>query len=272
MTANTPAPSENAIPSNAGAPLSSVPNGAYESRHSGNDRRAYGAAEKAFQGSSISLLDKLEAFPRFSTKRSLARFLVKEKLFEKILHINGIVIECGVFNGAGLFTWAQLSNIYEPVNYNRKIVGFDTFAGFPNVNDEQDNIGVLVSKEGDLKGSTLEEIEISIEKYNNERHLSHIKNVELVQGDFNVTAERYLEKNQHTIISLLYLDFDLYEPTKKALELFLPRMPKGAIVAFDEINCESFPGETKALHEVMGINNYEIRRFPIDPWISYIQL
>lgn len=248
-----------------------IPNGAFEGRHSQKDKNAYNLAEQAFEKSSISLLDKLESFPRFSTKRSLARFIAKEKLFEQILHINGIIVECGVFNGAGLFTWAQLSNIYEPINYNRKIVGFDTFEGFPSV-DRIDNTGVLVSKEGDLKGSSVEELELSLEKFNNERHLSHIKNVSLVKGDFNTTAKEYIEKNQHTIISLLYLDFDLYEPTKTALQLFLPRMPKGAIVAFDEINCESFPGETIALHEVIGIDSYKISRFPFEPWISYIVL
>jgi hypothetical protein len=249
-----------------------LPNGAYHGRHSVKDHAAYSLAERAFLDSSIPLLDKLESFPRFSTKRSLARFMAKERLFERILGVNGIVVECGVFNGAGLFTWAQLSNIFEPVNYNRKIVGFDTFAGFPSVNESKDNAGVLVSREGDLKGSAIKEIELSVEKYNQERALSHIANIELVQGDFNVTAEAYLGRHPQTIVSLLYLDFDLYEPTKKALELFLPLMPKGAIVAFDELNCESFPGETQALRDVVGIDRYAIRRFPFDPWISYIEL
>jgi hypothetical protein len=232
----------------------------------------YSLAEEAFQSADISILDKLESFPRFISKRSMARFIAKERIFEKILPVNGIIVECGVFNGAGLFTWAQLSNIHEPVNYNRKIVGFDTFEGFPSVDAAKDNAGVRVSAKGDLKGSTLEDISLSIEKYNNERHLSHIKNIELVKGDFNVTAPAYLEANPHILVSLLYLDFDLYEPTKKALELFMPRMPRGAIIAFDELNCESFPGETAALQEVVGIGKYEIRRFPFEPWISYIQL
>ncbi len=120
----------------------SLPNGAYSDRHSRNDKNAYYLAEEAFRKSSIPLVDKLESFSRFATKRSLARFIVKQKLFEQILHINGNIVECGVFNGAGLFTWLQLSNILEPVNYTRKIVGFDTFEGFPEV-DEIDNTGVL---------------------------------------------------------------------------------------------------------------------------------
>lgn len=249
-----------------------IPNGAYAGRHSSKDRDAYSLAEQAFASASIPLLDKLEAFPRFATKRSIARFMAKERLFEKVLGINGIVVECGVFNGAGLFTWAQLSNIHEPVNYTRKIVGFDTFEGFPSVRPEQDNTGVLASRKGDLKGSPLEEIQLSVQKYNSERHLAHIPNVQLVQGDFNVTAPRFLEEQRHTVVALLYLDFDLYEPTKRALELFLPRMPKGAVVAFDELNCESFPGETAAMQEVMGLDRHRLERFPFEPWISYVVL
>lgn len=251
---------------------SSTPNGTFAGRHSSKDQSAYSLTTEAFTRASIPLIDKLEAFPRFSTKRSLARFLVKHEMFKKIMGITGVIVECGVFNGAGLFSWAQLSNIYEPTNYTRKIIGFDTFSGFPEVNEKLDNSGVLASKPGDLRGSKLDELLLSVEKHNNERHLSHIQNVELVQGDFMKTADAYLATQPQTIVSLLYLDFDLYEPTKKALEVFLPRMPKGAIVAFDEINCNSFPGETKAFDEVMGIRNYRVQRFPYDPWISYIQL
>jgi hypothetical protein len=249
----------------------SLPNGVLETRHTDKDKSAYALARDAFSKSTIPLLDKLEAFPRFSTKRSLARFLAKLEIYKQIMGTTGIIVECGVFNGSGLFTWAQLANIYEAVNYTRKIVGFDTFEGFPSV-DGLDNEGVLQSKAGDLKGSTFDELLLSVEKLNSERALSHIPAISLIKGNFLNTAPLYIKENPHTIVSLLYLDFDLYEPTKLALELFLPRMPKGAIVAFDELNCDSYPGETKALADVMGIRNFEIQRFPFEPWISYIRL
>ena len=38
----------------------------------------------------------------------------------------------------------------------------------------------------------------------------------------------------YEIVSLLYLDMDIYEPTKVALKELLPRMAKGSIIAFDE--------------------------------------
>jgi hypothetical protein len=244
------------------------PTGIDEGRHSMRDQRAYAVARKAFESSEVDVLDRLEAFPRFSSKRSIARFLCRHELFRKVVDVNGAVVECGVFNGAGLFTWAQLSNIYEPVNYNRKVIGFDTFEGFPGVTDK-DGPGW---QEGDLRGEPRELLEQSIEKLDAERHLSHIPLMELVQGDFLKTGPEYLEQNPHLLVSLLYLDFDLYEPTKAALELFLPRMSRGALVCFDEANCANFPGETEAMLEAFDLKRYSVRRFPTDPWISYIEL
>ena len=250
--------------------INNVPSGSNPARHSDKDRNSYTLALDAFDKSSLSNFEKLEAFPRFTSKRALARFLVKSEIFNKILHVNGAIVECGVFNGAGLFTWAQLSNIYEPINYNRKIIGFDTFEGFPSVDEEKDNVGSTKNSQGDLRGSSLDELNASIDKYNHERHLSHISNIELVAGDFNSTAGEFFSKRPHLIVSLLYLDFDLYSPTKTALETIVPRMPKGSIIAFDELNCENFAGETLAFDEVLGIRNHKIHRSTIDPWVSYI--
>ena len=253
---------------NAARPAPAVPTGVSPTRHSARDHRGYELARDAFDASGVDLLDRLEAFPRFAPKRSLARFLCRHELFQKVLHVNGAIVECGVLNGAGLFTWAQLANIYEPVNYNRRVIGFDTFDGFPSVSDA-DGGGWAV---GDLCGEGRTELERSVAKLDAERHLAHLPLVELVEGDFLKTGPAYLEANPHLLVSLLYLDFDLYEPTRAALELFLPRMSRGAIVAFDELNCPGFPGETQAMLEMLDLRRHALRRFPTDPWISYIEL
>ena len=49
--------------------------------------------------------------------------------------------------------------------------------------------------------------------------------MELVKGDASETIHRYIEANPHTVVSLLYLDFDLYSPTKVALEQQSHRLP-----------------------------------------------
>ena len=64
------------------------------------------------------------------------------------------------------------------------------------------------------------------------------------------------------MVSLLFLDFDMYEPTRVALEHFLPRMPRGAVVAFDELDNPQWPGETSAMLEVMQKYRLKIQRLP----------
>ncbi|OXS62299.1 dTDP-6-deoxy-L-hexose 3-O-methyltransferase [Cohnella sp. CIP 111063] len=247
------------------------PMAAIDRHHSKQDRAAHRLAEQTFRSSQTSLINKLEAFPRFATKRSVARFLARYEIYRELLRVNGSIVECGVFNGAGFFSWAQFSNIFEPSNHTRKIIGFDTFEGFPGLaGQDEDEHRTFAA--GDMRGDTAEQIRRSIAKYGAERHLSHIPNAEIVQGDFMLTAEAYLQSHPHLLVALLYLDFDLYEPTRKALELFVPRMPKGAIVCFDELNCAAFPGETAALLEMLPIRETELRRFPFDPWISYCRL
>jgi hypothetical protein len=51
--------------------------------------------------------------------------------------------------------------------------------------------------------------------------------------------------------------------------LFLPRIPKGVVVAFDELNEETFPGETTAALEVLNLNKWRLRRFDFEPRMSY---
>lgn len=117
--------------------------------------------------------------------------------------------------------------------------------------------------------SLQKEIEQAINVYNMNRPISHIPKIELVKGDLTKTAPKYLKENPHLVVSLLYLDVDLYEPTKIALQTFVPRMPKGAIIAFDELNAKIFPGETSAADEILGLKNIKIKRFPFDSYISY---
>ncbi len=50
----------------------------------------------------------------------------------------------------------------------------------------------------------MEEIQLSVEKYNSDRHLAHISNLELIQGDFMSTSSKFLERNQHTYFGVGY--------------------------------------------------------------------
>ena len=84
-----------------------------------------------------------------------------------------------------------------------------------------------------------------------------------------VQFEKYLKDHPETIVALAYFDFDIYEPTKKCLELIRPHLVKGSMIGFDELNDPDSPGETRALAETFGLNNIKLRRFRYASRVSY---
>ncbi len=254
--------------------------GTKEEKFSMRDIRAQTEKDQSFakgMGSYFSKslgtnMDKLRNFSKFVPRQTLSTFIAKNALFERILHVHGYLIECGVFLGGGLMTWAQLSAIYEPVNHIRRVVGFDTFSGFVDINDKDKGDNLEFAVPGGLATEAFDDLQEAIRLYDVNRAIGHIPRVELVVGDAMKTIPEYLNKNPHLVVAMLYLDFDLYEPTKLAIETFLPRMPKGAILAFDELNQASWPGETLAVLETVGLRNLRIQRFPFASALSFAVL
>lgn len=219
--------------------------------------------------SSLSEVEKMMHFPLYVPRQEMAAFLAKYELFKRILNVQGSVVECGVAYGSGLMAFALFSSIFEPVNHTRKIIGFDTFAGFPGLSDKDKEGKDPNAKAGGMNIDSFEELKKCIRLFDQNRFIGHIPKVELIKGDIAKTAPKYIKDNSHLVVALLYLDLDIYEPTKLAIKTFLPRMPKGAIIVFDELNHPDWPGETLAVLEELGINNLKIERFPFDSVRSF---
>jgi len=169
-------------------------------------------------------------------------------------------------------TWAHFSATLEPYNYHRKIVGFDTFQGFPEI-ASQDGLGTNARVGAFGEGYDIyAELTRAVGEFDENRFINNKTKVELIKGDANQTIPRYLADNPHVLVSLLYLDFDIYQPTKTALSLLMPRIPKGGIIAFDEVNNEEWPGETLAMLEQLKIRNHRLECLEFEPNISFIQL
>jgi len=100
--------------------------------------------------------------------------------------------------------------------------------------------------------------------------MSHIKRYELIKGDAIHTVPQYFKDHPETIISLAVFDFDIYRPTKAALEAIKPYVCRGSVLVFDELCDDIFPGETVALQETFGINNARVKRYPMTSRISYM--
>ncbi len=183
--------------------------------------------------------------------------------------MKGSIIECGVFKGFGLMSWAKLSAILEPENLTRRIYGFDTFAGFPSVSRRDATSVADVTSGGLCADSHDEPPQALIQEFDRDRFLGHVDKVHLVKGDLVATIPMFMETHPHLVVSLLFLDVDLYEPTKAALDAFVPRMPKGSIIAFDELDNPMWPGETLAAMESLGLGSLRLRRLEWDPYIAY---
>lgn len=213
---------------------------------------------------------QFDNFEKYVRRQALSRFLARYELFKMQMSVKGCIIECGVHHGGGLMAWAKLSSALEPYALDRRIFGFDTFEGFPEIDNQYDTGGG--AKKGNFAPNydVYSELMEVINEYNQNRFLNQFEKVFLIKGNATATIPTFIQENSYLLVSLLFLDFDLYAPTKVALENFLPRMGKGSIIAFDEINNPWWSGETEAMLEILNLKNYRINRFSFDPNISYI--
>lgn len=228
--------------------------------------------QQCFESNPSSWKEKMENFPKYVRRQNMTRFLALYEIFKRVITVKGSIVECGVNHGFGAMSWCKFSAMLEPVNLTRKIYGFDTFEGFPSLSEQDRASSSMHVREGDLFADSYEELQTLAEAHDSTRFLGHIPKLELVKGDATQTIPQFIERNPHLVVSLLFLDFDLYEPTKVALEHFLPRMPKGAIVAFDELDNRLWPGETLAMLEVNAQRRLRIERFDFDPYIGFAVL
>ncbi|MBY0573460.1 MAG: class I SAM-dependent methyltransferase [Undibacterium sp.] len=203
----------------------------------------------------------------FVKRTSLSRILYFNRLYSLLLNVPGVICEFGVQWGASLALLANLRAMYEPYNYSRKIIGFDTFSGFDTV-DQKDGSEVA---QGDYASTHLfeEKLEEIMQLHEGLAPIAHIKKFELVKGNASVTTPEWLAANPHAVISMAIFDMDVYQPTKDVLACILPRLVKGSVLVFDELNCAKFPGETLALTEVLGLNNLRLQRDPHQPFCAW---
>ncbi len=206
----------------------------------------------------------------FLKRQDLGRILFFDQLYREIVGVHGVVMEFGVRWGRDLAVLEALRGLHEPYNYTRRIIGFDTFAGFPSVAPEDG--GADIASQG-AYGVTEDYDEYLAEVLGHqerENPIAHIKTTELVKGDASETVPRYLAEHPETIVAFAYFDLDIYEPTRDALKAIAPHLTRGSVIGFDELNHPEFPGETLALKEILGLDSHAIKRSPLGSYPSYL--
>lgn len=186
--------------------------------------------------------DSYNEFLLHGTVDRFSKILARYELFKRIICLPGDIVEGGVFKGAGILYWAKLIEIFNPLSI-RKVVGFDTFTGYPSFRYESDiKASRKLISDANYTGTSSKVIMQIADSLN----LSH--RIELVEGDATVTISNYVEDNPGFRVALLNLDFDIYEPTIAALKNLFPLVVPNGIIAFDEYAVKEW-SESNAVDE-----------------------
>lgn len=185
-------------------------------------------------------------------RKQLMDLLALDHLYRSIVQIPGVIMEFGVRWGRHLGAFTSLRALHEPYNVHRRVIGFDTFTGFPDVSPiDQANRhahpgGLNVTPD---YRNHLDRVLATLESTD---PLGHVRRTFCLTGDVRETLPAYLAENPQTHVALAYFDLDLYEPTHDALNIIRPYLCTGSVLVFDQLGHAKWPGETLAVREVLG--------------------
>lgn len=191
---------------------------------------------------------------------ALAKILFLNEMYQKIIDLPGVICEFGIWWGQSLAVFENLRAVYEPYNHTRRVIGFDTFAGYSGIGEADKRSSTIAEGVYGVPAGYEAFLDELLSYHEEENVMSHIRKHELVKGDATVSAGRWFESNPEALVALAFFDMALYEPTKAGLEAIRPRLIKGSVIAFDEFGNKGYPGETRAALEVLGTENFEIHR------------
>jgi O-methyltransferase len=160
--------------------------------------------------------------------------------------IPGDFVECGVWRGGNSILAAD---VFRRFDSTRKVHLFDTFAGMTEPTEHDvDRSGQHVFKKFSEASkndhnawcyASLDEVMANVSRYELSAHAKYIK------GDIVETLER--KDVLPDRISVLRLDTDWYESTKKELEVLYPRLQVGGVLIVDDYG--HWGGARKAVDE-----------------------
>jgi hypothetical protein len=225
---------------------------------------------RLFKDTPLPVDELLVNLPLYMRSSTVAKLLWINELYQLVEPVPGVIIEFGVWWGANLALFDSLRAVYEPYNYTRHVIGFDTFAGYPAPRP-QDGVDAHVQPGAyAVPPEHPQHLDAVLDCLERENPMGHIRKHELVVGDAGETVRGYLSAHPETVIALAYFDMQLYEPTKACLEAIRPYLVRGSVLAIDELNARKYPGETIAFREVLGLDRYVMRRSRFLPDRTYV--
>jgi len=197
-------------------------------------------------------LNLYDEFLATSSIDRLQKILARFELMKMSSEIPGDIVECGVFKGSGLYTFAKIHQILSP-NNPKKVIGFDFFESDRKMKFAKKLDKTMLNKH--KRNWTAQKTILD--------NLAQvgIDNVELVAGNVLLTTKKYPKENLGFRISFLYLDVDNYEGTLAILKNLFPYVSPGGVVAFDEYALKGY-GESDAVDEYFKSKKIKLKMLP----------
>lgn len=244
---------------------------AIEPHESGTERQARDQLAGLLADTPIPRGELIDNLGLYAERRQVMDVLAFDALYRLVLGVPGVIMEFGTRWGRHLGLLSALRAVHEPYNVHRRVIGFDTFTGFPDVSEV--DRGSRHAKPGGLATvpGYQNHLERVIAAHESMDALGHVRRTLSVAGDVRETLPRYLEENPQTVIALAYFDLDLYEPTRATLEEVTPYLTEGSVLAFDQVNHVKWPGETRALREVLSTKDLRLELIPGFPSPAFVR-
>jgi len=167
--------------------------------------------------------------------------------------VEGDIIELGTYKGGSTI---MLARLLMRVNSSKEIYACDTFEGFPY----DDRYGFLT--EGENADTSMQYVE---QKF---RRFRVSDRIHLAQGRFEDVLEAQLGDKKY---SYAFIDCDMYQSTKHALNYTLPRIVDGGLIVFNDYHLSNH-GLMRAVHEICEQRGYKVNLFFKTISLAHIQI
>jgi SAM-dependent methyltransferase len=232
---------------------------------SGGEERYFAKLQEIISKYPHDIRHYLDLFTVYASRRSFIRQLAHYELFKLTMDLPGHYLDFGVYFGKSYFSWHKFLEVFTPTATHKKVFGFDTFAGFPDLAPEDGAEDATVEKKtGGLdSGSFLEEFRELLELHNQDSVIPANRGG-IIIGNVTETLPAWLGANTEARFCLINIDVDIYAPTLSILENCWDRLVPGGVLLLDEYGTSKWPGETKAWDEFAMRQNVSlpVKRFP----------
>lgn len=185
-------------------------------------------------------------------------FIKTLRLCTQFKHVDGCVVECGVWRGG------MIAAIAESLGSNRCYYLFDSFEGLPQA-DEIDGLAALEWQRDKTGPNYHDNCTADISFAKEAMRISGSDKYEIIKGWFSDTLSSTTIEAE---IAILRLDADWYESTAECLGSLYPNVKKGGIVIIDDYYV--WDGCSKAVHDYLSKNQLSARIYQLDSSSCYI--